>query len=185
MPAARLQTRASGAARFFSGSQPNLETMACPRLLFEERCGYSGRVRAATKSALEGANPHAKSPAADASSSAQRRLVRRPPRPRAPTRRLPSELKSHFGPIARRHHACICEDEQTRSCASVLRINCVSNYSSKSAVPEPPVELWRHPVGGSCLKSRRARAPHDCPATAQCTLLERRAASPPLRHILN
>ena len=109
----------------------------------------------------------------------------RPPRPRAPTRRLPSELKSHFGPIARRHHACICEDEQTRSCASVLRINCVSNYSSKSAAAEPPVELWRHPVGGSCSKSRRARAPHDCPATAQCTLLERRAASPPLRHILN
>ena len=28
----------------------------------------------------------------------------RPPRPRAPTRRLTSELKSHFGPIARRHH---------------------------------------------------------------------------------
>ena len=43
--AALLQTRASGAATASSGSRPYLVTVSCPRLLFEERCGYSGRVQ--------------------------------------------------------------------------------------------------------------------------------------------
>ena len=36
---------ASSAATAFSGSRPYLVTVSCPRLLFEERCGYSGRVQ--------------------------------------------------------------------------------------------------------------------------------------------
>ena len=61
VPAARLQTRASGAARFFSGAQPNLVTMSSPRLIFEEQCGYSGRVQRPQSRPSQWRNPHAKS----------------------------------------------------------------------------------------------------------------------------